>query len=133
MMTLLIIDGNIPFSQALAEIIANQWPLTSIEKASNNTTGLEKTKQIRPHLVFVDIHLGGIKGPDLVRKIKGINPETVIVGFTSYDLPEYHRAMQESGVDHFISKDAWTGKELVALVESIVSGLRIESRGQPEG
>lgn len=62
MMTLLIIDGNIPFSQALAEIIANQWPLTSIEKASNNTTGLEKTKQIRPHLVFVDIHLGGIKG-----------------------------------------------------------------------
>ena len=74
-------------------------------------------------MVFFDIHLAGIKALDLVRKIKGISREIVMVGFTSYDLPEYHMAMRESGVDHFIPKDTWTGEELVALVESIAADL----------
>jgi hypothetical protein len=45
---------------------------------------------------------------------------------TSYDLPEYHAAAKESGIEHLVPKDEWTGEDMVALVQSIVSNMKIE-------
>ena len=120
MKTILMIDDNIHFCQALEKIIKGKLPGVAIEGAADGMGGLEKVKRLLPHLVFIDIHLPGESGLELVRKIKAVNPDTIIVAFTSYDLPEYRSAMGQSGVDHLVPKDAWTGEEMLALVESII-------------
>lgn len=120
MKTILIIDDNLYFCEAFVKIIYSRLPGVSIECASDGMEGLGKVRRILPHLVFVDIHLPGESGLDLVRRIKAINPDTIVVAFTSYDLPEYRSAMDQSGVDHLVPKDSWTGEEMLALVESII-------------
>ena len=115
-----MIDDNVPFREALAKIIDCRWPLVTIQGASDSIDGLARLKSFLPDLVFVDIHLPGESGLDLSRKIKYVSPDTIIIAFTSYDLPEYRNAMQESGIDHFIPKDAWTGEEMLTLVASVL-------------
>ena len=120
MKTVLIIDNNFHFCEALVEIIDSRLPGVSIECASDGVDGLGKVRRILPHLVFVDLQLPGESGIELVRKIKTINPDIIVVAFTSYDLPEYRSAMEMSGADHLVPKDAWTGEEMLALIESII-------------
>jgi len=120
MIKILIIDGNVPFRQALAKIIDCRLPEVSIEEASDGVLALEKIKSSLPCLVFVDIHLPGIDGLAYVKKIKQIVPESIIIAFTRYDFPEFQTTLYQSGADHFIPKDTWTGEEMLNLVESIV-------------
>ena len=88
MKTILIIDDNFHFCEALVEMIDSRLLDVSIERASDGPEGLEKVKGLSPHLVFVDIHLPGESGLELVCKIKAIDPDIIIAAFTSYDLPE---------------------------------------------
>jgi DNA-binding NarL/FixJ family response regulator len=69
----------------------------------------------------VDLHLPGIDVLAYIRQIKQFNPDCIIIAFTQYDFPEYHTTVYQSGADHFIPKDTWTGEEMLKLVESIVS------------
>jgi len=45
---------------------------------------------------------------------------------TSYNLPEYQKAAKDSGIEHLIPKDEWTGDEIISLVKSIVSDLEYD-------
>ena len=121
MINVLIIDGNVPFRQALAKMIDCRLPAVCIEETSDSDAGLEKLKSFLPYLVFVDIHFPGIDGLAYVKKIKQINPESIVIAFIHYDFPEYHTTIYESGVDYFIPKDTWTGEEMLRLVESIIA------------
>ena len=41
--------------------------------------------------------------------------------FVRYDSPEYQAAASECGIAHLIPKDDWSGKDILALVESVIS------------
>jgi len=134
MKKILMIDANVPFRKALAEIIECRLPSVSIEGQSDGMAGLAEARSYRPDLVFVDIDLPGKGGLETARRIKELDLGVVIIAFTSYDLPEYLQAIRQSGIDHLVPKDAWTGEEMLALVESILSpGRQTEGRIKPNG
>ena len=72
-----------------------------------------------PNLIFLEIHLPAQSGLDFARRIKSDHPEIIIVMLTSYDFPEYKAAEEESGVEHLVPKDDWTGEDMISLVHSI--------------
>ena len=81
-----------------------------------------------PNLIFLEIHLPSQSGLDLARQIKGAHPEIIIVILTSYDLPEYKAAVEESGIEHLVPKDDWTGEDMIALVHTILTDLNINDQ-----
>jgi CheY-like chemotaxis protein len=123
---ILIIDPNKPFQQSLKKLLVKHFPSVDIEVAGNRNEGLKKIETFDPHLILLEIHLAGDSGLKLARKIKSEHPNVTIALLTSYDLPEYHAAAKESGIEHLVPKDAWTGEDMVALVQSIVSKMKIE-------
>ena len=48
--------------------------------------------------------------------------EIIMAIFVRYDSPEYQAAANECGVAHLIPKDDWTVKDILALVETVLSG-----------
>ena len=82
-----------------------------------------------PDLIFMEIHLPDETGLDLAARIKAHHPDIIIVILTSYDLPEYKTAIEESGVEHMVPKDDWTGEDMIALVQSIISDLKLDEKG----
>jgi len=48
----------------------------------------------------------------------------VIIILTHHDLPEYREAAYQNGAQYFLSKESTKADEILALVESILSGVK---------
>ncbi|MHC4103781.1 MAG: response regulator transcription factor [Planctomycetota bacterium] len=118
MFRILIIDPNTPFRESLGKIINDRFPSIEIQEAAAADEGLRKLETFAPQLIFIDIHLSDRNGLDLAKKIKASYPEIIIAIFARYDSPEYQAAANDSGVEHLIPKDDWTGEDILAMVES---------------
>jgi len=126
MFKILIIDPNDPFRQSLKRILRNQFPFIEIQEASDGAEGMDKVNTFNPNLIFLEIHLPTKNGLDLARSIKSDHPGIVIVILTSYDLPEYQTAAEESGVEHLVPKDEWTGVDMIDLVQVVLADQDID-------
>ncbi len=120
MFKILIVDPNDLFRQSLKKVIVSRFPLIDIQEASDGTECMEKVKRFKPNLIFLEIHLPNQSGLDLACRIKIHRSDVIIVLLTSYDLPEYQTAAEESGIDHLVPKDEWTGLDMIDLVKSIL-------------
>ena len=123
MFKILIVDPNVPFRQSLKKVMVNRFPLVDIEEAADGKAGADRVVTFHPNLIFLEIHLPQENGLDLARRIKADHPDIVIIILTSYDLLEYQIAAKESGIEHLVPKDDWTGEDMITLVQSIMSGL----------
>ena len=126
MFKILIVDPNDPFRQSLKKVLMDRLPFVEIQEASNGNEGLDKVNIFNPDLIFLEIHLQAQSGLDLARRIKIERPDTIIVILTSYNLPEYQTAAEESGVAHLVAKDEWTGADMIDLVRLILSDQDID-------
>jgi DNA-binding NarL/FixJ family response regulator len=129
MFKILIVDPNDPFRQSLKKVLVNRFPSVDIQEAADGNEGLQKVEDFHPHLIFVEIHLPAETGLDLAGRIKADHPDIIIVILTSYDLPEYQTAAKQLGVEHMVPKDDWTGEDMIALVRSILSDLKLDEQG----
>ncbi len=132
MFKILIVDPNDPFRQSLKKVLVNRFPSVDIQEAADGNEGLQKVEDFHPHLIFVEIHLPAETGLDLAGRIKADHPDIIIVILTSYDLPEYQAAAEQLGVEHMVPKDDWTGEDMIALVRSILSDLKMDEKGDQE-
>ena len=126
MFRILIIDPNDPFRQSLKKILINRFPFIDVQEASDGPEGMDKVATFDPNLIFLEIQLPAKSGLDLARRIKSDHPDIVIVILTSYDLPEYQTAAEESGVEHLVPKDQWTGGDMIDLVQVVLSDQHID-------
>ena len=126
MFKILIVDPNDPFRKSLKKVLTDRFPFFEIQEASSGNEGMDKLNTFDPNLIFLEIHLPAGSGLDLARRIKTDHPDIVIVILTSYDLPEYQTAAEESGVEHLVPKDDWTGVDMIGLVQSILSEFNID-------
>jgi DNA-binding NarL/FixJ family response regulator len=123
MSKILIIDPNGPFRRSLKKVLDNRFPFVDIEEAADGKEGADKVVTLHPNLIFLEIHLPKENGLALGRRIKAEHPDIVIIILTSDYLPEYQTAVEESGIEHIVPKDDWTGDDMIALVLSILPGL----------
>ncbi len=128
MFKILIVDPNDPFRRSLKKVLISRFPFADIQEAADGREGLQLVEAFHPDLIFLEIHLPAETGLDLAGRIKADHPEIIIVILTSYDLPEYKIAVEQSGVEHMVPKDDWTGEDMIALVQSILSDLKLDER-----
>ena len=126
MFKILIIDPNDPFRQSLKKVLINRFPFIDVQEASDGPEGMDKVATFDPNLIFLEIQLPAKSGLELARRIKSDHPDIVIVILTSYDLPEYQTAAKESGVEHLVPKDQWTGGDMIDLVQVVLSDQHID-------
>ena len=126
MFKILIVDPNDPFRQSLKKVLVNRFPLVDVQEAADGDEGLQWVKAFHPDLIFLEIHLPAETGLELAGRIKADHPDIIIVILTSYDLPEYKMAVEQLGVEHMVPKDDWTGEDMIALVQSILSDLKMD-------
>ena len=128
MFKILIVDPNDPFRRSLRKVLVNRFPFVDVQQASDGSKGLEMVQGFGPNLIFLEIHLPSESGLDLARQIRIDHPEIIIVMLTSYDLPEYKAAAEESGAEHLVPKDDWTGEDMIALLDTILTDLNLKDQ-----
>jgi CheY-like chemotaxis protein len=107
MKRILIVEDNGYFLQFLKETLHSRIPSIEIFEAANGEEAFQKIKAVPPDAILMDLRLPGENGLELTKKIKALYPEIIVVILTNYDLPEYREAAQQSGANHFLSKDSF--------------------------
>ena len=126
MFKILIVEDNASFRQSLKEILSTRFPFMVVWEAVDGKEALQKVDAFSPDLIFMDIRLPWENGLKITKKIKSYYPKTIIIILTSYDLPEYREAAHQYGANYFLSKGSSTREDILALVESILSDLRLD-------
>jgi CheY-like chemotaxis protein len=124
MYKILIVEDNDHFRQTLRTLLNARFPSMTFEEAREGREALEKVSAFDPDLIFMDIKLPGQNGLELTKRIRHSNAEVKIVILTSYDLPEYREAARVGGANHFVSKGSCKAEEILALVETMLSGTK---------
>jgi DNA-binding NarL/FixJ family response regulator len=122
MLKVLIVEDNRIFREAFKKGLVDYFPSMVVEEAGNADEALQKIKEGRPRLIFMDIRLPGINGLQLTQRLKKEFPDINIAILTDYDLPEYRQAAVQYGADRFFVKNSFKWDELEALVQSISPG-----------
>ena len=56
-----------------------------VETAANGLQALPKVREFAPDILIVDVEMPGLKGPDLVRKVREDLPELPVILMTGHD------------------------------------------------
>jgi CheY-like chemotaxis protein len=94
----------------------------SISTAENATTALELCGKQKFDMVISDINMPGMKGPELLMRIKQMCPETRIVLMTAYNVDDYIRLARKSGISNIITKTApFNFSEMLSLLKGLLT------------
>jgi two-component system LytT family response regulator len=81
-MRVLIIDDERLARVELKSMLAEFHTITVIDEAKNPVEGIEKIKELKPDLIFLDIQMPGMNGFEMLQKLDEI-PKVIFV--TAYD------------------------------------------------
>jgi DNA-binding NarL/FixJ family response regulator len=116
----LIVEDSAMFRQLFKETLCSEFPSMEVLEAASGEEAFQKIETFSPDLAFMDIELPGENGLKVTQKIKDLYPDITVVILTGYDWPEYREAACPYA-EHFLSKGSSTRKEILMLVESILS------------
>lgn len=102
---IIIIDDDAKASSLLQDMIMDYPDFVVKAAVGTAALGLERVKEYKPEILFLDIELPDALGVNLIEKVKEISPDTYIIMFT--------------GVYDEYSSDAFTRKENDYLLKPI--------------
>jgi two-component system NtrC family response regulator len=124
--TILIVDDEKDFCTILSDSLSQDK--YRVVTAFNGKTGLELAKKERPDLMLLDIKMPGMDGIEVLRKIKKMKKEIVVIMFTGYGTLETAREAMKLGAYDYVTKpvDLFL---LKSLVEEVLEGASKSATG----
>ncbi|MDO5575794.1 MAG: response regulator [Fibrobacter sp.] len=114
---ILIVDDEEAIRMMLLDYLENKY---EVETAENGNVALELLKTKKFDLVISDINMPGIRGPELLLKIRTLYKGIKTVLITAYNIDDYVRIAKDYSITNIIPKTVpFNFKEL----DSVVSGL----------
>ena len=113
--TILIAEDHAIFREGLRELLSKEPDLEIIGEAEDGREAIDKAKQLKPHIVLMDLSMPNVNGTEAIRVIKRHNPEIKVIVLTVHKLEEYVRSALEAGADAYLLKDD-THHELLAAI-----------------
>ena len=99
---ILIIDDEESIGDILFQFLSKKDYETFY--SDNSTDGITLVKRARPHIVLLDVNLGGADGIDLLQEIKQIDPRIGVIMITASRENEVGREALKLGASDFIPK-----------------------------
>lgn len=116
MTRLLIADTHAAFRASLLLYIASDYPDLYLGQAKDFTTLMEKTREQKWDLIFMDIKLYRTKGIEIVHHVEFAFPNTLIYITGMYEVDYLKGKLPGPGISGYISKDC-IHEQFTRLVE----------------
>ncbi len=103
-MKVLIVDDSAVIRDRLRESLRNAPGAVVVGEARDAAEAWHVFLEVEPDIVILDISIPGGNGIDVLRKIKGVSPGTVVIMYTNYTNEQYRRACAQAGADFYCDK-----------------------------
>jgi len=84
-------------------------------QTTNGEEAVEKSIQLRPDLIILDISMPGIGGVEAARQIRVFLPDVPILFFTMHNTPQLFEIAKSVGAQGFVTKDQMAGRLIEAV------------------
>jgi DNA-binding NarL/FixJ family response regulator len=97
----------------------NEWAVCG--EAVEGQEVVQKSRELKPDLVILDINMPGLMGLDAAREIRRENPAAKILFFSVHESAQTVREVLSVGGQGYVSKSR-AGHDLVDAVRSVLEG-----------
>ena len=118
---ILIVDDNATVRDGLRLLLQEHADWEVCGEAADGIEAIEKYRQLRPHLLVVDVSMPRMNGLDAAREILKLSPKILILLYTSYLTAQLIDFAHKAGIRGTVSKDA---------MHLVVVGLEALLRGE---
>lgn len=118
---ILIADDHRVVREGLAAILKSRSDMDVVGEAINGFEVIEKTKELKPDVILMDISMPQMNGVEATRAVRKISPEIGIVVLTMHDDDATIFELVRTGVHGYLLKDA-DSSEIVKAIQSIYKG-----------
>jgi two-component system response regulator NreC len=103
---ILIADNHTLFLQGLRGLVEQQSDFEVVGEASDGREAVQRTKELRPDVVLMDVVMPGLNGFDATRMIREEIPGTRVLALSMHVDKRYVLGMLDAGASGYVPKDA---------------------------
>jgi len=119
--TVLLVDDHTLFRQGLSALLQYRHDICLVGEAGSGAEAIEKTRQLTPDVILMDIHMRDMSGLEALRRIKAKYPTTRVIMLTvSADEADLFQAIK-SGAQGYLLKST-SFDELLQMIKSACTG-----------
>ncbi|MEO7924730.1 MAG: response regulator transcription factor [Chitinophagaceae bacterium] len=115
--TILITDDHTLVRESWVMVFNSDPRFHVIAQSGNGEEAVELAKNLRPHVVIMDINLPGMDGFTATSLIRKFSPGSKILAVSLHDLPVYVRKMIQSGATGYVTKNSSQEEMFKAVIE----------------
>jgi DNA-binding NarL/FixJ family response regulator len=117
----MIVDDHPVFRQGLWNVLAQHEDLCIVGEATDGPEAIERTQELLPDVVLMDINLPTLNGLQATRKLKVVCPEVNVIMLTAYDDEEQVYHAIRAGASAYHAKDV-SPERLVDVIRHVCQG-----------
>ena len=120
-MRILIVDDHSLVREGLKALFAGRPRLEVVGEATTGEEAVERTVELKPDIVLMDITMPVMNGLEATSKIKQENPEVKILILTMHEGDEYFFKILQAGASGYFVKGG-SSNELIAALHTVMRG-----------
>jgi two-component system nitrate/nitrite response regulator NarL len=122
----LIVEDNAPFLELIRSILGRRTDLEIIGEASDGMEAVQKSEELQPDLILLDIGLPSLNGIEAARRIRKLVPKSKIVFLSQESSPDIVRCALDLGAMGYVAKSN-ASCDLLVAVNAAVQGKQFVS------
>jgi DNA-binding NarL/FixJ family response regulator len=124
----LVVDDLEPFRRLLCSKLAQKPDLQIIGEASDGLEAVQKTEELKPDLILLDIGLPGLNGIETARQIRQFLPDSKIIFVSQESSPDALQEALNLGARGYVLKTR-VKSDLLSAVDAVLEGWQFVSSG----
>jgi DNA-binding NarL/FixJ family response regulator len=121
---ILIVDDHEVVREGLRALLGRQPDMEVVGEAHDGPTALARYEACQPEVTLMDLRIPGMTGLQAIQALRHAHPQSRIIAFTTFNLPEEIHDVLRSGAQGYLLKAAPAG-ELLAAIRSVHAGRRV--------
>ena len=117
----LLVDDHAIMRDGIRALLGLHDDIEIIGEASEGQEAIEKTRDLSPDVIVMDVAMPGMDGLEATRRIKKQSPKVKVIILTQYDNKEYILSAIKAGAVGYVPKRA-LGSELVSAIRAVYRG-----------
>jgi len=121
--SVLIVDDHDLVRIGIRKLLANAEGIKVVGEAATGEMAIHLARDLKPHVVLMDLKMPGIGGLEATHKLLRVNPAIKVIAVTSCDEDPFPARFVRAGATGYITK--------TANVDELLSAIRKVFAGQP--
>jgi DNA-binding NarL/FixJ family response regulator len=119
--TLIIVDDHRLIRDTWKFMLSQDSRFEVLADTGDPEESVELARQLRPHIILMDINMTPINGFEATERIRKVSPTSKVIGISMYAQPAYAKKMLQLGARGYVTKNS-SREELIKAILEVYHG-----------